>query len=207
MNFDSNKVQKINQLQNASQIAYKASHEERKAQLHPHYVYDEELSDDDTVVAHHRYNPNESIIAFRGTDPSKLHRAKRDIPADIALGVGNTNSDRFVQARKKISEFHRKHPGKHVTLTGHSLGGTIAEELGRERNLDTAVFNPGRQLLGKVEQKNSTSNHEVYRHADDLISNRTKHNDAQEYIANRQVKDRLAAHAVSSSLPYDSAVA
>jgi dienelactone hydrolase len=204
MNFDSNKVQHINSLQNLSQIAYKKGHGERSAQLHPHYTYDEQLSDDDTVVAHHRYNPNESIIAFRGTDPHTWSRAKRDIPADIRLGMGNTSSDRFVQARRKIQDFHRQHPGRHITLTGHSLGGTIAEEIGRENHIDSAVFNPGRQLVGKRKTKESRAKHEVYRHADDLISNRTKHK-ATEYISSRKVKNRLAAHSSSSALPYESA--
>ena len=98
------------------------------------------------------------VVAFRGS------QSRKDFATDvkaIALG-GNTASkdQRFrdsIQATKKIVTAFA---GKTLSVTGHSLGGTLAEFVGRAFCVGGTAFNPGsspitglRATMEKVAEK------------------------------------------------------
>jgi len=87
------------------------------------------------------------IIAFRGTV------TKQDVKTDLALAAGalkTTNRyKRDLAFTKKIMD-KAKVP---VILTGHSLGGSIATEIGRSLKLRAFVYNPGASVKEKIRGK------------------------------------------------------
>ena len=74
-------------------------------------------------VAVYRHKDGSSVLNVKGTDVTN----KRDILSDIRLGLGLSKHDKQFSSRKKQIKDHLKNEDpKSVTLTGHSLGGSIA---------------------------------------------------------------------------------
>mgnify|MGYP003637848067 FL=1 len=74
-------------------------------------------------VAVYRHKDGSSVLNVKGTDVTN----KRDILSDIRLGLGLSKHDKQFSSRKKqIKDHLKKEDPKSVTLTGHSLGGSIA---------------------------------------------------------------------------------
>jgi len=82
-----------------------------------------------------------AILAYRGTRPTNLDDLNTD--ASILAGQHRTNEphQRFVEAVNHYNFVKSKY--NNVDLTGHSLGGTIADYVGRMNNETSVVFNPG----------------------------------------------------------------
>jgi pimeloyl-ACP methyl ester carboxylesterase len=80
-----------------------------------------------------------TVVAFKGTSPNAS-----DILADLRLGVGmNTayfsEAEQFVQDHANLAD---------LVVTGHSLGGAIAQVVGNRRRIPFVTFNaPGVALL------------------------------------------------------------
>lgn len=84
----------------------------------------------------------ETVVAFRGTNLSKadLGGSAGDVAADAMLGIG-MNTSHFGQAEDFVERLQAR---GQVTLTGHSLGGAIAQIVGNRGRLPFATFNaPG----------------------------------------------------------------
>lgn len=78
------------------------------------------------------------IVAFKGTS------AAMDVVADLKLGVG-MNTSMYSEAEKFVAQFANR---DNVVVTGHSLGGAIAQTVGNRRRLPFVSFNaPGVALL------------------------------------------------------------
>jgi hypothetical protein len=76
----------------------------------------------------------ETVVAFRGT------HTKVDVGADLQLGTG-WNTAHFAAAEEFTSEFAG---AADLTLTGHSLGGAIAQIVGNRQSKPFATYNaPG----------------------------------------------------------------
>ena len=74
-------------------------------------------------VAVYRHKDGSSVLNVKGTDVTN----KRDILSDIRLGLGLSKHDKQFSSRKKQIKDHLKNEDANsVTLTGHSLGGSIA---------------------------------------------------------------------------------
>lgn len=81
----------------------------------------------------------DTVVAFRGTVPSNTG----DLLADLKLGMG-MNTSHFAQGEAVLSQLK----GQNVTLTGHSLGGAIAQIVGNRARLPFVTFNaPGVAVL------------------------------------------------------------
>lgn len=82
----------------------------------------------------------ETVVSFKGTtftDPN-------DVIADAKLGLG-MNSTYFWEAEAFVSRYAT---GANVSVTGHSLGGAIAQIVGHRRKLPYVTFNaPGVALF------------------------------------------------------------
>ncbi|MDP3663801.1 MAG: lipase [Nitrosomonas sp.] len=90
---------------------------------------------------------NELTLAFRGTETcdfpcsfKELEDTARDAIADAAIGIG-TVSDQFKDAFRFAQGVVSRYPGIKITVTGHSLGGGLAQAIGAVLGLETFAFN------------------------------------------------------------------
>ena len=87
------------------------------------------------------------VIAFRGTVPSLSKELLKTIAADSSFlnNIPNTNLSVDVgYAAALVQVVHQKYPKANITLTGHSLGGAIAQVVGKASGFTTITFNaPG----------------------------------------------------------------
>jgi len=107
------------------------------------YKLDPEFSDDDSVTI---VRPDGSVvIAHRGTD------SVRDVLPDAAILFGRHAAavglpfvdDRFDLASRKYERVRAAFPGADISTVGHSLGGTLADHVGRKHGIKSLAFNPG----------------------------------------------------------------
>lgn len=130
------------------------------------FVIDEELSNDQYTT--YVDGAGEAVVAYRGT---------RDLVdwadnAYVAAGIHQINP-RFQAAEQVAHKAKRKY--KKVRLTGHSLGGKMANHVNSVTGLEADVFNPGTSPLlpqGFGESKNS--NVRVHRNKNDWVSSHGK---------------------------------
>lgn len=81
-----------------------------------------------------------TVVAFKGTSPSAIS----DIVADLKLGTG-MNTSYFSDAETFTAQFAG---GAGVVVTGHSLGGAIAQVVGNRRRIPFVTFNaPGVAII------------------------------------------------------------
>jgi len=104
------------------------------------YSLDNELSNDVGVVLKNN-NDNSAILAYRGTDPTNIY----DLNADAQLATG---LDRLLPFQTRLSRAEDmynsvKNIYPNVSITGHSLGGYLADHISRENNEKAIIFNPG----------------------------------------------------------------
>ncbi len=90
---------------------------------------------------------SELVLAFRGTEfcgfSCSLKEAQdsfRDVTADTAIGIGIV-SDQFKHAFNFAQDIINRYPGSKIIVTGHSLGGGLAQAVGATLGLETYVFN------------------------------------------------------------------
>ena len=89
----------------------------------------------------------ELTLAFRGTEtcgfPCSFSETKAyllDVAADTALTFGFVN-DQFKHAFNFAQDVVNRYPGRKITVTGHSLGGGLAQAVGAVLGLETFAFN------------------------------------------------------------------
>ena len=110
--------------------------------------------------AYENSDGSQIVVAFRGTDvdlssTSGAATTLKNIAADVSFG-GSTPSriltGDVAAAASFVAAVHAQNPNAKVTLTGHSLGGAIAQLVGNASGLDTYAFNaPGAaQLSGAL---------------------------------------------------------
>lgn len=103
-----------------------------------------------------------AIIAYRGTRPTNFD----DINTDAAILAGQHRTEmphpRFVEAVNHYNFVKDKY--NNVDLTGHSLGGTLADYVGRMHDERAVVFNPGETPFSlSVIPTSQTSKTRIYR--------------------------------------------
>ena len=124
------------------------------------YTFDPEYSNDNASTF---VRPDGSaILAFRGTRPTNLS----DLNADASILAGqhrtNTPNPRFIEAQNHYNFVKNKYDN--LDLTGHSLGGTIGEYIGRTNDEKAVVFNAGETIFSLTSiPKSNTSKSIVYR--------------------------------------------
>jgi len=103
-----------------------------------------------------------AILAYRGTRPTNLD----DLNTDAAILAGQHRTDnehpRFTEAVNQFYEVNEKYDT--IDLTGHSLGGTLADYVGRLHDTKAVVFNPGETIFStRVIPASQTSKTTIYR--------------------------------------------
>ncbi|MCK5889401.1 MAG: DUF2974 domain-containing protein [Methylococcales bacterium] len=90
---------------------------------------------------------NELVIAFRGTQSCKkfsfscsLKESYLDLAADALITVGKAD-EQFEHAFNYANEVITRYPDRKITMTGHSLGGSLAQAIGASLEKEVFVFN------------------------------------------------------------------
>ena len=113
---------------------------------HTNYKYDPSLSSQTEKVF---YNPNtkETVISHTGTNFG-YKKWYNDLKSDHAILWGLEKQDkRFKNAQSHLDKVKNKY-GNNITITGHSLGGSISEQLARSNHdINSIAFNRGSGLL------------------------------------------------------------
>ncbi len=146
-----------------AESAYEAnSHQRRKAigTDNRDYAYDTKLSDLNASIFVNKHT-KEVITSYKGTNIKNLE----DLSADISIVIGQEElSERFKHAHEKQQAVFKKYNPKrykHI-VTGHSLGGSISNSLGRQYTdqiTEIHAFNPGVGLAEVLNQKKNPNYH------------------------------------------------
>jgi len=127
---------------------YENGYEKAQEELTRHlpdgdHSIDVELSDERSVTL--TRSNGAAILAYRGTDPTNIY----DLGADALIMMGYHRErplpgiyTRFQAATDAYSLAKNKH-GADVTVAGHSLGGTLADYVGRMYDVRAYAFNAG----------------------------------------------------------------
>lgn len=91
---------------------------------------------------------NELVLAFRGTEFceflscsfSEIKESGLDVFADAQLTLG-FNAKQFRHAYEFAQDVANRHQGQTITVTGHSLGGGLAQAIGSAFGVKTFAFN------------------------------------------------------------------
>jgi len=104
------------------------------------------------------------IFSHKGTDPKN----KDDLYTDMKLAKGEIkDTARYNQSRDYINDYMKNNPNIKAMHTGHSLGGTLANNIGQDLGHKSVGFNSGSSPL---DRNNNNSNHREYAVKGDGVS-------------------------------------
>ena len=109
------------------------------------YVYDSKLSDRRHAV-YHNADENKTILGIRGTKTDLSKDSVDDIKTDSSILIGNlTATKRYKQATDKFEGVREKYGDSKVSISAHSLGARISEEMAARQDGISEVhsYNPG----------------------------------------------------------------
>ena len=149
----------------ALKSTYKTKNESENELDQYGYVLDKKLSNISDRVYFNPYD-NKLLITYRGTT-----NLINDIPADLSILTGTYNAKRFTDAQNQYENVKNKYyKTPDITLTGHSLGGTIASRVGETDNKSHVItFNKGSGSLYDS-FRHKPENEDNYRQTGDVIS-------------------------------------
>jgi hypothetical protein len=158
----SKRLNKINK--NISHTGFRATEESNRDILH--------LVNDKTGETH---------ISVRGTDAGAKGKTKQDVLTDLKFALGKETHDKhFKKKINRINNLVKKTPKGDITLSGHSLGGGIANEaMKSKKNIrervshsDTynSAFSPFTKKASKNVQKQLKDKVIHHRNKSDLVS-------------------------------------
>ncbi len=153
-------------LANLSQLAYEPDvYQKLRTARELGYDYDTDLSTYNQSVFRHR-GTKQTVLAFRGTNPMNMD----DLAADLHIAMGSRGHNRFREAEQIAKKVEAKY-GKDFTVTGHSLGGTLALHVNQLHGNATKVFNPGSSPLFERDYENTPGHAPIIvRNGSDLVS-------------------------------------
>lgn len=141
--------------------ALKSSYNDKKARQklsNAGYRYDSMLSNHNQQVWYHP-DKNKLLYNVAGT-----HNLK-DVGTDVYLALGGLKkTNRYKEADRKLEEARKKYNASNVTVTGHSLGGAIAQYVSKK---DDQVHTLDKGAT--IGQKTRT-NENAYRSQGDIVS-------------------------------------
>jgi len=94
----------------------------------------------DNYVVYRNNHTNHTVLSFRGTDPS----LSGDLVADAHIAMGTQKlSKRFKASEDAYKRLRQQVGNGEITLTGHSLGGALANHVSKAFGQHATTFNPG----------------------------------------------------------------
>lgn len=144
----------------ASKAAYIPPGKIKAKNIPPGYVLDTSRSGRRTKVFRND-SQKHILVAHRGT------KTLRDVADDItAVVLGKRkHNKRFQQAKRVVDQTKTAYPDYHITSTGHSLGGTLAQGTKAD---DTVTFNKGTAIPDLFQKRKA--NQTDIRKRGDIIS-------------------------------------
>ena len=147
------------------------------------------------------------IVAFRGSDDkNKTGNFLRDfIQNNYNIAVGNKNKlKRVEEVEEHLKQLINKYGADNVTLTGHSLGGSVASIISRDMGLKAYVFNIGSSIMDDETAVNTNLTHyttnNIKKGIIDVLSvSSTLRDDYTTYIVNK--KQGVNTHSIDNFLP------
>lgn len=127
--------------QEYAQLSQAAYDKKRK-----NYDFAKYLAEDSTPeTAVYKHKNGKVIVASRGTTLGQgIGTAVKDLSTDFLVGLGLSHlSNRNTDLTKHIDKLSKKYGKKALELTGHSLGGTLANNVAKAKGLASKVFNRG----------------------------------------------------------------
>jgi len=133
----------------------------------------------------------EIILTYRGTK-----NLINDIPADLDVLLGtNLFGNRINNAKRQYNKVKKTYPNHQITLTGNSLGGSIASEISTDKKDKIYTHNKGSGLFETF--KKTKSNEKHYRNPTDIISLTSSFKSNTRNIGEAQ-PNLLYAHSIKS---------
>ena len=146
------------------------------------YKVVEDLTDPEYVTAINE-EQQKIVVAFRGTDSTLTNITDDIADIEIAAGLAETPILSYVPSRFRTGEnvykqVKEQYPDYEISLTGHSLGGTVARYIGDRYSEKAVVFSAGATPLEpliekKLGTKPSTAKF-YFTDTFDLLSNTSK---------------------------------
>lgn len=127
-----------------------------------HFTIDPQFNDAEHYAAYND-DTGQVVIGHRGT--SNLD----DVSTDLSLAIGTLQStDRYQRAYDFTQRVSQAYQGWDIHHTGHSLGGTLGDDLARQFGQNSTVFNRGSSPFEGY--KPVSDQHRHIRTSEDLIS-------------------------------------
>lgn len=144
---------------------------------------------------------NNIIIAYRGTNSDSW----ADLKNDISMGV-KIKPEQAKNALNLYDQIHYEYPNCSIELTGHSLGGSLAQIVGATRNIETVTFNAHgtRNFMGK----NKIYDDKIinYCNPKDWVSTRNAKNHIGKCYEIGSISDNVSSHKIESMQPLENRV-
>ena len=135
-------------------------------------------------VFQHSLNSEKYVIAYRGTQPGGL----QDLWADLLLGYGKMTSQ-FTSALKLYDRYADKR--NQISLTGHSLGGGLANYVSVVRGVSAYTFNAPSTMVSAAEGDHRTDFEKNFRGLNDGL--RMDYANENDWIGNTGVGDNASS--------------
>lgn len=136
-------------------------------------------------------NEGKSVVVHRGTAGFK------DIITDMKFSLNKKafkSSDRYQHSKRIQEEAHKKY-GKHNTTTmGHSLGGALAENVGRKS--DKVITVNKAASLSPYSKKIPKNQVDIYSKKD-LVSKLSHHHGGKKVVIEAKTRNPLTEHKVN----------
>ena len=140
-------------------------------------------------------NPNEIIIAYAGTD------SPGDWISNAQMAI-NQLPGQYTQALNTYNAIKNENPNANITITGHSLGGSLAQLVGATTGANTVTFNSyGTSKIFESMGFNPNANYSNitnYNNSTDILNMinliKNVHNLGNNFIIESNITDQIESH-------------